>query len=111
MQIIELERDDWNSHCPASGRLVFTDVGEPNTPALRGSRCHEVPEEPMHLAEEQPLWDAHLKAQAAADDGNDVLGFLRSLERPNWVALRSPPATWPTDRPGERTSDDRMKHA
>ena len=37
MQIIELERDDWNFFCPATGRPVFTDDGEPNTPALRGS--------------------------------------------------------------------------
>lgn len=88
MQIIELERDDWNFYCPATGRLVFTDDGDPNTPALRGSWCHEVPEEPMHLAKElQPLWQAHLKAQAAIDEGADVVGFLRSLEQPNWVAF------------------------
>lgn len=37
MQIIELERDDWNFYCPATRRLAFTDDGEPNTPALRGS--------------------------------------------------------------------------
>lgn len=30
---------------------------------------------------------AHLEAQAAADEGADVVGFLRSLERPNWVAF------------------------
>ncbi len=88
MQIIELERDDWNFFCPATGRPVFTEDGEPNTPALRGSWCHEVPEEPMHLAEElQPLWQEHLDAQAAIDEGADVVGFLRSLERPNWVAF------------------------
>ena len=88
MQIIELERDDWNFHCPATGRLVFTEDGEPNTPALRGSWCHEVPEEPMHLAEElQPLWQAHLEAKAAAEEGADVVAFLRSVERPNLVAF------------------------
>jgi len=88
MQIIEPERDDWNSHCPATGRLVFSENGEPNTPAPRGSWCHEVPEEPMHLAEElQPLWQAHLEAQADADEGADVVGFLRSVEQPNWVAF------------------------
>jgi hypothetical protein len=70
MQIIELERDDWNFFCPATGRLVFTDDGEPNTPALRGS-----------------WWQEHLEAQEAADEGADVVSFLRSLERPNWVAF------------------------
>jgi hypothetical protein len=88
MQIIELERNDWNFFCPATGRPVFTDDGEPNTPALRGSWCHEVPEEPMHLAEElKPLWEQHLDSQAAKDEGADVVGFLQSLDRPNWVAF------------------------
>jgi hypothetical protein len=88
MQIIKLERDDWNFYCPATGRPVFTDEGEPNTPAFRGGWCHEVPEEPLHLAEElQPSWESHLQAQMAADEGADVVGFLRSLERPNWVAF------------------------
>ena len=88
MQIIELERNDWTFFCPATGRPVFTDDGEPNTPALRGSWCHEVPEEPMHLDEElKPLWQQHLDAQAARDEDADVVGFLKSLDRPNWVAF------------------------
>ena len=88
MQLIQLERDDWNFFCPATGRQVFTDDGEPNTPALRGSWCHEVPEEPMHLAEElKPLWQAHLEAQEAEDEGADVVRFLQSVEWPNWVAF------------------------
>lgn len=45
-------------HCHANGRMFFTDDGEPNTPALRGSWSQVVPEEPLHLAEVmQPLWD------------------------------------------------------
>jgi hypothetical protein len=88
MQIIELERDDWNFFCPATGRPVFTDNGEANTPALRGSWCHEVPEEPMHLADElKPLWQAHLETQDAAYEGADVVSFLLSVEKPNWVAF------------------------
>ena len=35
MQVIELELVDWNFFCPATGRPVFTEDGEPNTPALR----------------------------------------------------------------------------
>jgi hypothetical protein len=88
MQIIELERDDWNFFCPATGRRVFTEGGEPNTPFLRGSWCHEVPEEPMHLAEVlKLLWQQHLDAQAAKDEGADVVTFLQSVEQPNWVAF------------------------
>ena len=42
----------------------------------------------MHLAEElQPLWQAHLETQEAADEGADVVCFLKSVERPNWVAF------------------------
>ncbi len=36
MQVIELELDGWNFFCPATGRPVFKEDGEPNTPALRG---------------------------------------------------------------------------
>ena len=40
------------------------------------------------LAEElQPLWQAHLETQEAADEGADVVLFLQSVERPNWVAF------------------------
>ena len=88
MQIIELKRDDWNFFCPATDRPVFSEDGNPNTPALRGCWYQEVPEEPQHLAEElKPLWQQHLEAQAAAEEGADVVGFLRSVERPNWVAF------------------------
>jgi hypothetical protein len=42
----------------------------------------------MHLAEElKPLWQEHLDAQSAKDEGADVVTFLRSLEQPNWVAF------------------------
>jgi hypothetical protein len=88
MQIIELERDEWNFFCPVTGRQVFTEDGEPNSPALRGNWCHELPEEPMHLAEElKPLWQKHLDAQATQDEGAEVVGFLQSVELPNWVAI------------------------
>jgi hypothetical protein len=42
----------------------------------------------MHLADElKPLWQAHLEEQKAADEGADVVRFLQSVERPNWVAF------------------------
>ena len=62
MQIIKLERDDWNFFCPSTGMQVFKDDGEPNTAALRGMWCGEVPDLPMHLdAEIEPLWQAYLE--------------------------------------------------
>ena len=88
MQIIELERDDWNFFCPATGRPVFTEHGEPNTPALRGNWCHELPDEPMNLSEElQASWDAYLKNVEEADEDVDVVAFLGSVEQANWVAF------------------------
>jgi len=88
MQLIQLDLDNWNFFCPATGRPVYREDGEPNTPTFRGGWCDEVPEEPLDLAEElRPLWNAHLEAQEAADEGADVAAFLQSIERPNWVAF------------------------
>jgi hypothetical protein len=88
MQIIQLELDDWNFFCPLTGQRVFHDDGQPNAPTLRGGWCHEVPDQPVHLAEElKPLWQKYLAAQEAAEDMLDITAFLRSVELPNWVAF------------------------
>lgn len=36
MQLIQLERDDWNFFCPATGEPVFKETGEPNAATVRG---------------------------------------------------------------------------
>lgn len=88
MQLIQLEKDDWNFFCPASGKQVFTDDGEPNTAALRGMWCGEVPDLPMHLAAEiEPLWQAYLESNEVEEEGIDVVAFLVSVDQPNWVAF------------------------
>ena len=88
MQLIQLERDDWNFFCPATGQPVFKDTREPNASTVRGFWCHEVPEEPELLsAELQPQWAAHVAIQDAADESVDVEAFLRSVDKPNWVAF------------------------
>ena len=51
MQLIQLERDDWNFFCPATGEPVFKETGEPNASTVRGFWCHEVPDEPELLCE------------------------------------------------------------
>ena len=51
MQLIQLERDDWNFFCPATGEPVFKETGEPNASTVRGFWCHEVPDEPELLWE------------------------------------------------------------
>jgi hypothetical protein len=88
MQLIRLERDDWNFFCPATGEPVFKETGEPNASTVRGFWCHEVPEEPELLSEElQPHWVAHVANQDAAEEGVDVVAFLESIDQPCWVAF------------------------
>ena len=88
VQLIQLERDDWNFFCPATGQPVFNDTGELNAATVRGFWCHEVPEEPELLsAELQPQWAAHIAIQEAADASVDVQAFLRSVDKPGWVAF------------------------
>ena len=35
----------------------------------------------------QAQWSAHIAIQDAADEGVDVVAFLRSVDKPNWVAF------------------------
>ena len=88
MQLIQLERDDWNFFCPATGEPVFKENGEPNAKTVRGFWCHEVPEQPELLCDELQLqWAAHLAIQDAADESVDVVAFLKSVDMPCWVAF------------------------
>jgi hypothetical protein len=88
MQLIHLERDHWNFFCPATGEPVFKETGEPNASTVRGVWCHEVPEEPDLLCDELTAqWAAHGAIQDAADEGVDVVAFLRSVNRVGWVAF------------------------
>ena len=88
MQLIQLEREDWNFFCPSTGQPVFNDTGEPNASSVRGVWCHEVPDEPELLCTElQAQWAAHLAIQDAADEAVDVVAFLNSVDHPGWVAF------------------------
>jgi hypothetical protein len=88
MQLIQLERSDGNFFCPATGRPVYGEDGEPNTPAFRGSWCDDLPEDPLHLTEDLSLlWEAYLEAQEAISAPVDLVAFLRSVDQPNWVTF------------------------
>jgi hypothetical protein len=88
MQLIQLERDDWNFFCPATGQPVFKDTGEPNASMVRCFWCDEVPKDPELLsADLQPQWAAHIAIKEAADESVDVKAFLRSIDKPGWVAF------------------------
>ena len=66
MQLIQLERDDWNFFCPSTGQPVFKDSGEPNASTVRGFWCHEVPDEPELLCEElKAQWAARARSRAS----------------------------------------------
>jgi len=88
MQVIELQRDDWNFFCPSTGEPVFKESGEPNATTIRGIWFDEVPNEPEALASElQAAWAAHQAIQDAADEAVDVIAFLKSVDQPGWVAF------------------------
>ena len=88
MQLIQLERDDWNFFCPATGQPVFKETGEANASTVQGFWGHEVPDEPELLCDElKAHWFAHVAIQDAADEGVDVVGFLKSIDKPDWVAF------------------------
>lgn len=78
--------------CPVGCQKGFGDDGSANAPTLRGGWSHEAPDEPINVAEElQPLRQAHTEAQKAAHEGPDLEAFLRFVDLPNWVTVRSPP--------------------
>ena len=88
MQIIEMQHDDWNFHCPVTGRPVYRDDGNPNTPTFRGGWCQGVADEPINVAPElEPSWQAYLQRCRAEDEMVDVRAFLQSIDRPFWVAI------------------------
>ncbi len=88
MQLIQLERKNWNFFCPSTGQPVFNDTGEPSASTVRGFWCHEVSYEPELLCTDlQAQWAAHLAIQDAADEAVDVVAFLKSVEHPGWVAF------------------------
>ena len=52
MQLFQLERDDWNFFCPATGQPVFKETRKPHAATVLGVLYHEVPDEPELLCDE-----------------------------------------------------------
>ena len=47
-----------------------------------------MPEQPELLCDELQLqWAAHLAIQDAAEEGVDVMAFLKSVDQPSWLAF------------------------
>ena len=88
MQLIQIEWNDWNFFCPASGKPVFKKTGEPNVSTVRGFWCHEVPHKPKLFCEElQAEWAAYVAIQDALNEGVDVVAFLKGVDEPGYVAF------------------------
>ncbi len=88
MQLIQLERGEWNFFCPVTGQSVFNDIGEPNATTIKGTWNDDVSDEPQILCEElKTQWDSYAAGQEEADDDVDVAAFLKSLDKSHWVAF------------------------
>ena len=88
MQVVHFERWDHRFHCPVTGKAVFSEIGEPQAPTIRGVWVHEVPDEPMALTSDLKMaWDAYLNGLDPDDYDIDIDAFLSSVEQEGWVAF------------------------
>ena len=89
MQLIRLEREDFNFYCPATGVPVYDEEkGEPKASTVKGIWLNELPDEPRFYCDElRAQWAAHSAIQDAIDEGVDIEVFLRRVEKPEWVAF------------------------
>ena len=73
---------------PFTGEPVFKETGGANGSTVCGFWCHEVPDGRELLCDElEPQWAAHVAIQDALEDGVDVVAFLKSVDKPGWVAF------------------------
>ncbi len=88
MNLIELNLENRNFHCPVTGLEIFgDDILEP-PPATRGIWFHEIPEEPMSLSSEiNQEWERYGEVVEAGEEWYDPDEFLGGLEKRNWVAF------------------------
>ena len=88
MQVIRLERSDWQFFCPATGEAVFQESGEPNAKSVRGVWVDADTSEALFITPElEPAWEQHKKEREAIDEWPDLLEFLKSVDQSGWVAF------------------------
>jgi len=88
MQVIRLERNDWQFFCPATGEAVFQESGEPNAKSVRGVWVDADTSEALVIAPElEAAWEQHKREREAIDEWPDLLAFLESVDQPGWVAF------------------------
>ena len=89
MQLIRLEREDFNFYCPATGVPVYDEeTGEPKATTVKGMWLNEIPNEPRFFCDElRAQWAAHSAIQDAVDESVDIVAFLKSVDKPDWIAF------------------------
>ena len=81
MQVIRLERSDWQFFCPVTGEAVFQESGEPNAKSVRGVWVNADTSEALFITPElEPAWEQHKKEREAIDEWPDLLEFLKSVD-------------------------------
>jgi len=88
MQIVRLERSSFDLFCPVTGRPVFDENQQPNTPTLRGSWAEWALDEPLWICDElNEQWQSYLSNQPPSCGDPDIVAFLHAIDRPGWVAF------------------------
>ena len=88
MQVIRLERSDWQFFCPVTGEAVFQESGEPNAKSVRGVWVDADTSEALFITPQlEPAWEQHKKEREAIDEWPDLLEFLKSVDQSGWVAF------------------------
>lgn len=88
MQVIRLERNDWQFFCPATGEPVFQESGEPNAKSVRGIWVDADTTEPMFITPPlEQAWAQHKQQQESIDEWPEISAFLEGVDLPGCVAF------------------------
>jgi hypothetical protein len=88
MQVIRLERNDWQFFCPATGEPVFQESGEPNAKSVRGIWVDADTTDAMFITPQlEEAWVQHKKQQDLIDEWPDISAFLEGVDLAGCVAF------------------------
>ena len=89
MQIVSLELDHDNFHCPVTGQQIFGDDTFHPSPATRGVWHSMAIEDTTNVADPDlaERWRAHMDRKEAEDGFLDLDKFLRSVDKPNHICF------------------------
>lgn len=89
MQLVRFERSNFALFCPVTGRPVLDVNQDPNTPTYLGSWSElEELDQPKALCAELDLaWQEYRKTLGVSVLESQLLAFLESVDRPDWVVF------------------------